>query len=135
VQATRATMTARPGFVLLVEDDEDLRETLVLTLRTHGHRVETASDGREALTWLRRPGAQFCLVLLDLMMPGMSGFELRSHMTSDPALAAVPVVVITGAGVLADQRSRELRAEILRKPVGISTLIGTVNRYCQPQGA
>jgi CheY-like chemotaxis protein len=65
-------------------------------------------------------------------MPGMSGFELRSQMTADPVLASVPVVVITGAGVLADQRSGELRAEILRKPVGISVLIGTVNRYCLP---
>ena len=124
--------TIRRGLVLLVEDDEDLRETLEITLRSHGHQVETASDGTEALAWLRSADPRPCLVLLDLMMPGMSGFELRSQMTADPALASVPVVVITGAGVLADQRSGELGAEILRKPVGISVLIGTVNRYCLP---
>jgi DNA-binding response OmpR family regulator len=127
-----AAANLKRGIVLLVEDDQDLRETLEMTLRNHGHQVESASDGSAALSWLRRADPHPCLVLLDLMMPGMSGFELRSRMAEDPALAAVPVVVITGAGVLADQRSGELGAEILRKPVGISTLLGTVNRYCLP---
>jgi len=126
-------VTAKRGMVLLVEDDQDLRDTIQFMLRMRGHHVETASGGKEALDWLKRSNPQPSLVLLDLMMPGMSGFELRSRMTSDPELASVPVVVLTGSGMLADQRSAELQAEILRKPVEIETLIGTVSRYCQPQ--
>jgi CheY-like chemotaxis protein len=120
----------RVGSVLLVEDDQDLRETIAALLSRHGHQVHTAADGAEALGWLKRHGTQPCLVLLDLMMPGMNGFDLRSHMTADPDLASIPVVIITGAGVLADQRAHELRAEILKKPVAMSTLLGTVDRYC-----
>jgi CheY-like chemotaxis protein len=118
--------------VLLVEDDQDLRDTIVVLLSRHGHSVETASDGAEALAWLQRRQADPCLVLLDLMMPGMSGFDLRSRMTTDPALASIPVVIITGAGPLADQHAHELQAQILKKPVAVSTLLGTVNRYCAP---
>jgi CheY-like chemotaxis protein len=125
-------VTARRGVVLLVEDDQDLRDTMVALLRLHGHQVETASDGAEALTWLGQPQARPCVVLLDLMMPGMNGFDLRARMTADPHLAAIPVVVITGAGVLAEQRAADLQAEILKKPVGMSTLLDTVSRYCLP---
>jgi CheY-like chemotaxis protein len=123
---------ARRTFVLLVEDDVDLRDTIASLLSFHGHRVETASDGTEALTWLRQPESQPCLVLLDLMMPGMNGFELRSRMTADPELSSIPVVIITGAGVLAEQHASELQAEILKKPLAMSTLLGTVQRFCPP---
>jgi CheY-like chemotaxis protein len=67
------------------------------------------------------------------MMPGMSGFDVRSRMRADPVLASVPVVVITGAGLLADQRAAELEAEVLRKPIELATLLGTVRRFCQPE--
>lgn len=120
----------RHGPVLLVEDDQDLQEALALSLRLNGHKVEAVSDGAEALVWLKRHGAAPCLVLLDLMMPGMNGFELRARMTADPDLASLPVVIITGAGVLADQRASELNAEILKKPVATSTLLETVDRNC-----
>ncbi len=121
--------------MLLVEDDGDLREALELVLRLQGYRVESAADGAEALRWLKGPDARPCLVLLDLMMPGMSGFELRQHMMTDPDLAAVPVVIFTGAGPLALQRSAELQAEILCKPVAISTLLGAIDRHCPRPGA
>jgi CheY-like chemotaxis protein len=126
----RSPVTPRGGSVLLVEDDQDLRDTIAALLSRHGHQVTTAADGAEALGWLKRPGVSPCLVLLDLMMPGMSGFDLRSRMVADPELASIPVVIMTGAGVLADQHADELQAEILKKPLAVSTLLGTVNRYC-----
>jgi CheY-like chemotaxis protein len=128
-----ATSPNSPGIVLVVDDDSDLRETIQVLLESHGHQVAMASDGAEALAWLGGQGAPPCVVLLDLMMPGMSGFDLRSHMRANPALARVPVVVITGAGVLAEQRADELQAEILRKPIDLHTLLGTVRRFCQPE--
>jgi CheY-like chemotaxis protein len=117
--------------VLVVDDDDDLRESLQMALTASGYRVATASGGAEALAWMRTGHNVPCLVLLDLMMPGMDGFQVRTTMLGDPELASVPVVVITGAGVLVNQRAGDLHAaDILRKPVGLSTLRGTIDRFC-----
>ena len=86
------------GTVLVVDDDDDLRETVEVLLRAHGHPVATAASGLEALAWLRHRAADTCVVLLDLMMPGMDGFTLHSTMSADPVLSPIPVVVVTGAG-------------------------------------
>jgi two-component system, chemotaxis family, chemotaxis protein CheY len=121
----------RSGTVLVVDDDADLRESIEAALMSYGHGVATAADGSEALAWMKTQKNRPCVVLLDLMMPGMNGFELRSKMAADPGLATIPVVVITGAGVLADRRANELRAEVLRKPIELSTLLQTVKRFCK----
>jgi CheY-like chemotaxis protein len=121
---------SRAETVLVVEDDQDLREIISLTLQARGHTVVTASDGAEALSWLRAQDPMPCLVLLDLMMPGMNGFELSATMQADPALAAIPVVVITGAPLLAKQRRGELHGEVLPKPIELATLVSTVRRFC-----
>jgi two-component system chemotaxis response regulator CheY len=121
---------AEIGTVLVVDDDDDLRESIEAALTSYGHGVATAADGSEALAWMKKQGRP-CVVLLDLMMPGMNGFELRSKMAADPGLSTIPVVIITGAGVLADRRANELRAEVLRKPIELSTLLQTVKRFCK----
>jgi CheY-like chemotaxis protein len=118
------------GTVLVVDDDDDLRETVEVLLRAHGHRVATAASGLEALEWLRHRAADTCVVLLDLMMPGMDGFTLHSTMSADPVLSPIPVVVVTGAGLLASQRSDELPAEVLHKPLDLSALLGAVRKHC-----
>lgn len=123
-------MQAPGSYVLVVEDDADLRESLGAVLAAAGHLFDTASDGLVGLERLRRDGPAPCVVLLDLMMPRMSGFELRDAMKSDPALAGIPVVVITGAGALVDRRASELDAEILRKPIDLTDLLKAVARYC-----
>ncbi len=119
------------GTVLVVDDDDDLRETVEVLLRAHGYQVATAASGLEALDWLRERAADTCVVLLDLMMPGMDGFTLRSTMSADPLLSPIPVVVVTGAGVLARQRGAELRADVLYKPLDLSVLLGAVRKHCQ----
>jgi CheY-like chemotaxis protein len=118
------------GTVLVVDDDDDLRETVEVLLRAHGHAVATAASGLEALAWLRHRAADTCVVLLDLMMPGMDGFALHSTMSADPVLSPIPVVVVTGAGVLARQRSDELPADVLHKPLDLSALLGAVRKHC-----
>src|SRR4051794_25669356 len=117
-------------FVLVVDDDPDIRESLETVLGIHGHPVATAADGSEAIELLRREPAPPCLILLDLMMPGMNGFELRAELEADPLFADIPVIIITGAGVLADEKAGSLRAEILRKPFDLKALLSTVKRFC-----
>jgi CheY-like chemotaxis protein len=129
--ARAAERANRAATVLVVEDDQDLREIISLTLEARGHTVATASDGAEALSWLRAQDAMPCLVLLDLMMPGMNGFELSATMHADPALTAIPVVVLTGAPLLARQRRDELHGDVLPKPIELATLVSTVRRFCR----
>jgi CheY-like chemotaxis protein len=120
-----------PGnFVLVVDDDPDIRESLETVLGIHGHAVASAADGSEAITFLRQDGPQPCVILLDLMMPGMNGFDFRAQLEADPMLAEIPVVIITGAGILVDERANTLHAEILRKPFDLKALLKTVERFC-----
>ena len=91
--------------ILLVEDDFDVREALAETLRDEGYAVECAVDGVQALDYLRgggRPG----LILLDLMMPRMSGSEFRMVQKVDPQLADLPVVLISADGRWRRRRAR-----------------------------
>jgi two-component system, chemotaxis family, chemotaxis protein CheY len=118
------------GHVLVIDDDADLRESIGVMLAAAGHSFATANDGVEGLAHLRAGTRRPCVVVLDLMMPRMSGFELRTVMKADPDLANIPVIVVTGAGPLADRRSSELDAEILRKPFEVSVLLDAVARHC-----
>jgi CheY-like chemotaxis protein len=125
------TVQHSSSYVLVIDDDADLRESLGALLTAAGHHYATAVDGQDGLDQLRRGGGKRpCVVLLDLMMPRMSGFELRSLMKSDPTLASIPVLVLTGAGALADRRAAELDAEILRKPIEVRDLLNAVERHC-----
>ena len=114
--------------ILLVEDDLDVREALAETLREEGYAVECATDGVEALSYLRgggRPG----LILLDLMMPRMSGSEFRLVQKKDPVLAQYPVVLLS-----ADSRMREKAVALetdgaIRKPIDVDELLAVIERF------
>ncbi len=116
--------------VMVVDDDEDIRESLTLVLGQRGYQVITASDGAEALTLLRNATREPCLILLDLMMPGMNGFQLHQALTADPVLCTVPVVAITGAGPSVQRRSLDLNLEYLPKPFDFAALLDVVRRFC-----
>jgi CheY-like chemotaxis protein len=112
--------------VLVVDDEPDIRETVSEALAVEGYDVEVARDGLEALAACRahRPD----LVLLDLMMPGMNGWEFRAAQQSDPALASIPVVVVSALG-----RVPALHAEAwLQKPFGLDRLVDEVRRHVGP---
>ena len=83
--------------VVVVEDDVDIRELVVALLAEQGFDTVGFADGRAALADLRRPGALPAVVLLDLEMPGMTGWEFRREQLRDPLLARFPVVVASGA--------------------------------------
>ncbi|HZI09715.1 MAG TPA: response regulator [Myxococcus sp.] len=116
-----------PSLVLLVEDHADSRELLEDFLTLEGFAVETASNGMTA--WERlgrapRPDA----VLLDLMMPVMSGWELMRHVRADARLSSMPVVVVSGAGN-AQPLPEGIRAAV-PKPVDLVELRDTLARVC-----
>jgi CheY-like chemotaxis protein len=79
--------------VLVVDDDEEIRETLAELLGEAGYEVTTASGGQEALDELRRSLPH--VLVLDLMMPGVNGFDVLHAKEKDPSLASVPVIVIS----------------------------------------
>ena len=122
------------GNVLIVEDDPDLREMLAALLLTEGFHAVSAEDGLEALHLLRavrrRAPEVPCLILLDLMMPRLSGKEFRRAQLGDPTVASVPVAVMSGASDL-EQRALALGAvATLAKPIDCDVLMNVVRRYC-----
>ena len=118
-------------YVLIVDDDDDIRETLELILASRGYRSMGASDGAEALA-LMRENPLPVVVLLDIMMPGMNGTQFRAAQLADPRLASVPLVVMTGDG-RADQRAEALGAfRSLKKPLDIGDLIAVVRDARSP---
>jgi CheY-like chemotaxis protein len=120
--------------VLLIDDDDDLREVLVDLLSSSGIGVTAFADAREALTALHA-GLDPSVILLDLMMPGMSGWEFREAQQRDTALARIPVVVVTAAPTLADGDHEMKGVESLRKPFTLDMLIDTVKKYSERDAA
>jgi CheY-like chemotaxis protein len=113
--------------VLVIEDNDDVREMMAISLEMEGHTVSTAANGRQALAQLEN-GLRPCVILLDLMMPVMNGWEFRAALQADPRLKDIPVVVISAAG-------RELMGKlpsgaVLSKPIDVDTLLDVVCDYC-----
>lgn len=126
-------VTTKCQSILLAEDNDEIRETLVEILELEGYRVETATNGREALDRLaqREPPV---LVLLDLMMPKMSGWEfLDAH--REGHLGRHPVVVISAlpATESVEDPTPLDTAEALTKPIELNRFLETVERYCERQ--
>jgi len=115
--------------VLIVEDDADLRDMMAQLLSLEGFQTATVANGREALEYLRH-GAIPDLILLDLMMPVMDGWEFRAVQMRDPMLAAIPVMVIT-ADASARSRANSLGVQgYMTKPIQFPQLLAFVDRYC-----
>ena len=115
--------------VLIVEDDRDTREMLGRFLELEGFEVHTAANGEIALEALRGGNHDHCVILLDLMMPVMDGWQFRRQQVRDPQLAAIPVVIITAAG------PRDAVPPIqadgwLSKPVDFDRLLETITPLC-----
>ena len=114
--------------VLIVEDDESAREALAAFLEAEGYPVREAANGQEALDRLQQENVG--LILLDLMMPVMDGWEFRAVQMRDPTLAGIPVMVIT-ADASARSRANSLGVEgYMTKPIQFPQLLAFVDRYC-----
>jgi CheY-like chemotaxis protein len=114
--------------VLIVEDDAAIRAVLAETLLDDGYQVLTAENGAEALGALAR--VQPCLILLDLMLPVMDGFQFRATQRLMPSLATIPVVVLSAFPANVETVAELDAAAYLSKPVRLERLVATVERYC-----
>jgi CheY-like chemotaxis protein len=115
--------------VLVVEDHADLREMLAVLLESEGFQVQTASNGKEALDSLKQ--ARPSVILLDLMMPVMSGDEFRRRQLQEPEFAHVPVICMTAAHDGPQRAARLHVAQYFQKPVDFERLIVAVRELAQ----
>jgi len=113
--------------ILVVEDDTDAREALLAILQMEGYRAVPAVNGKEALDYLARAPAP-ALIILDLWMPVMDGWQFRSEQIKNPRLVEIPVIVLTSL----TERAEVDANEIITKPVDIDHFLNTVSRYCKP---
>jgi CheY-like chemotaxis protein len=107
--------------VLLVEDDDDFREGLADILRSEGYSVRCAANGLEALDYLKTAETHPKVILLDLMMPVMDGWDFRSRMLAESSLADIPVILMSGARDISTAGLQAAGA--LDKPVELSRLL------------
>ena len=115
---------------MVVDDDADIRDSIGDILELRGYRVTRAANGREALERLRNSERPPCVILLDLMMPVLNGWEFRAQQRDDAMLREVPVVIISGDGST-DQKAASIGvAEFLRKPLELSAILDVVRRHC-----
>jgi CheY-like chemotaxis protein len=112
--------------ILLIDDEEDIREAVREVLEDHGYCVRVASNGKEALEFLVKREVP-SLILLDLNMPEMDGFEFLKEIRKKRDLAKIPVLVLTASG----EKSRFAKVEgVITKPIELEVLLGYVEKYC-----
>jgi CheY-like chemotaxis protein len=115
--------------VLVVDDDADIRETLAETLALEGYEAESAPNGLEALR--RADAHRPDLILLDLMMPVMNGWEFLRARRTDPRVAGVPVVVFSASGSVAVSEANEADG-FLDKLADVGAVLRTVRAHVAP---
>jgi CheY-like chemotaxis protein len=116
--------------IAIVDDDRDTREAIRTVLEDEGYETTEAVDGHEALAMVHQPNLKPALMLLDLMMPRMDGWQLRARLREDPYLAGIPIVIMTAhAAMLRAIKNAEPHTIVLPKPVDIERLLEVVGNY------
>jgi CheY-like chemotaxis protein len=122
-----------PKAVLVVEDDSDIRFGLGVLLEDEGYKAVTVANGRQALAALRAMPELPSLILLDLMMPEMDGWQFRAEQRRDPDLASIPVMILSAATDLPKQTAKLGAVGVMQKPVHVEQLLAEIKRLCPPQ--
>jgi len=112
--------------VLIVEDEEDLRELMRDALQLRGYSVVTAEEGTDALRKIDDIGPP-CVILLDLLMPGMNGWDFFAKVRERPELSDVPVIIHSSAATRAPAGA----TRVLQKPLAFERLVSIVAEYCR----
>lgn len=113
--------------ILVVEDDDDIRNVMVDVLEAEGYHAESATNGQEALDLLHKI-AKPCLVLLDMMMPIMNGREFLDKVMKDSVLAPIPVLIVSA---VADKADTKGAIGFLKKPIDLDVVLKMVDEYCK----
>ena len=112
--------------ILVVEDDEDMLAAFLGVLDASGYAATGACHGQQALDKLAG-GLRPCLIVLDLMMPVMTGWELDEKLAADPVLSSIPVVFVSAGGV---PRPTTRTSTYLKKPVPLAVLLKAIRAHC-----
>jgi len=115
--------------ILIVEDDFDIREALAQILEEEGYGVRCAANGLEALAIAVEDPVP-SLILLDLMMPVMNGWQFRAEQLKDARIASVPVLIISADPQLRSKAEALGVAGLLRKPIALDDLLSAVKVHC-----
>jgi CheY-like chemotaxis protein len=116
--------------ILVVDDDAALRHIMIRLLQGCGYRVTCAADGNDALAFLRRE-ERVDLILLDLKMSGLDGWEFRRIQKADPKLADIPVMIVSGVINVPGNRVGLDAAAYFEKPVDVDQLLEAIQRVLQ----
>jgi CheY-like chemotaxis protein len=116
--------------VLVVDDDPDIRSALVSALKEEGYQAMSASNGREALELLRILPTRPSVILMDLMMPVMNGWEFRVEQLRDPLLSKIPVVVVSARENVSQEALQVAASGYLKKPFLIQDLMQAIGKFC-----
>lgn len=114
--------------ILVVDDETAIAEVIGSVLQDEGYAVATAADGTAALEILRDQSGPPCLAILDLMMPGMNGWELREAMLADPTLSSIPVVILSALDAADMQNLRSVA--VVQKPFRLSEIVELAALHC-----
>ena len=114
--------------IMLVDDDDDIREIVALVLESEGYATTSVADGARALELLHG-GARPPLILLDMMMPHLNGEDFLKRVKADPALSGIPIVVMSGDTMARQTASRLGAVGCLPKPVELDTLLHLAHEY------
>jgi len=115
-------------YILVVEDDFDIREALIQILEEEGYAVRGAANGQEALDVAAAEPVPK-LILLDLMMPVMNGWQFRAEQMKDPRLAPVPVLLISADPQVQPKAEKLGVAALLKKPISLDELLAAVKSH------
>ena len=116
-----------PPLILIVDDDPDIRDALAVILEDNGCRCAVAANGKRALEYLLATPVRPDLILLDLMMPELNGWQFRAAQIAEATLADIPVLVLTAVGDTG-QRAPATADQILRKPLRLAGLFTAIRR-------
>ncbi|MDD4975167.1 MAG: response regulator [Bacteriovorax sp.] len=114
-------------YILLVEDDLDISEAIQSILEEEKYKVKCTFNGKEALDYLTTAEKTPSLILLDIMMPQMNGYEFREAQLQDPRIANIPTIILSAAGKYENIEKLNFK-ECLKKPLDLETLIDVVKK-------
>jgi CheY-like chemotaxis protein len=131
MSSTAPSNSCKSGTILVIEDDEPTRRSLCALLDDSGHSVVGARDGGDAIQWLGANGKPPALILLDLTMHGMNGWQFREWQRHTP-FAEVPIVVLSASRDLESDARALGAAACMRKPIDFEKLLALIGQHALP---
>ena len=121
-------MSPTLNYILVIEDDQFIRELMREILESEGYNVATALNGQDALDQLKKTQELPFLIMLDLMMPIKDGFTFRKEQQSDPRLRNIPVIVLSADRQMTTRQNELQATDYIKKPASIDDIVNAVRK-------